>query len=154
METRPASEQCPICGGTMDLVRKVRRIDIGQRSARVEDEFYRCRECKEQLYAPGMMDAVMRRAAAKIRDENGLLQPGQVAALREKLGLTPGDFDRLLGFEYSMADGWEDGTIPQEPVEDSLLRVLDAVPGAAQYLAEVHGVELRDEKPKRRRRAA
>lgn len=96
----------------------------------------------------------MRRAAAKIRDENGLLQPGQVAALREKLGLTPGDFDRLLGFECSMADGWEDGTIPQEPVEDSLLRVLDAVPGAAQYLAELHGVELRDEKPKRRKRAA
>jgi putative zinc finger/helix-turn-helix YgiT family protein len=143
-----------MCGGVMDIVRKVRPMRIGRQSARVEDEFYRCRDCKQQLYAPGMLQAVMRRAAAEVRAEHGLLQPEQVLAIREKLGLTHAELDRLMGLEYDSSHRWEGDEVPQDRAEDVLLRVLDAVPEAAQYLAELHGVELREEKPKRRKRAA
>jgi putative zinc finger/helix-turn-helix YgiT family protein len=129
-------------------------MTVGDRTVRVLDEYYWCRRCREGFYKPAMLELVMRRAADKVREEYGLLGPEQVRAIREKHGLTPDELDRLIGYPIEFASRWEAGTLPQSTADDSLLRVLDAIPGAAHYLAELHGVELRDEKPKRRKRAA
>jgi YgiT-type zinc finger domain-containing protein len=66
---------CGICGGTAELRREVRPVTILGRTVEVEDEFYLCANCGEELYLPGMMDAVMRRATTRIREEDGLLTP-------------------------------------------------------------------------------
>lgn len=143
METLPESERCAVCGGHAVLTREVRPIRILQREVEVEDEFYRCTRCGEELYRPGMMDAVATRATAKIREEDGLLAPGDVRRIRKKHGLTQSEFERLLGVGANTVVRWERGTIPQNSAADSLLRVVDAIPENARFLAERHGVTLR-----------
>jgi putative zinc finger/helix-turn-helix YgiT family protein len=89
-----------------------------------------------------MMDAVLRRATARIRAEDGLLAPEQVKALRTRLGLTQPEFERLLGVGKNTCVRWERGTIPQSAATDSLLRLIDRFPENADFLGELHGVEL------------
>src|SRR5215207_8275128 len=100
------TERCPLCGGEAHLTREVRPVTILARSVAVEDEFYRCAKCAEEVYRPGMMDGVMRRATAKIREEDGLLVPEQVRAIRRKLGLTQPEFERLLGVGTNTVVRW------------------------------------------------
>lgn len=154
MSELPAIDRCPICGGEAHLTREVRPITILARSVAVEDEFYRCTKCGEEVYRPGMMDAVTRRATAKIREEDGLLAPDEVRAIRRKLGLTQPEFERLLGVGANTVVRWERGTVPQGSAADSLLRLLDAFPENARFLAALHGVELIADGRKTRTKAA
>jgi hypothetical protein len=43
---------------------------VGRRSVEVPDEFYRCRDCAEEYYHPGMLDTVLKRAIARAREED------------------------------------------------------------------------------------
>jgi HTH-type transcriptional regulator/antitoxin MqsA len=90
-----------------------------------------------------MMDAVMRRATARIREEDGLLTPEQVLAVRQRYGLTQPEFERLLGVGTNTVVRWERGTVPQNSAADSLLRLIGEFPENARFLAELHGVTLR-----------
>ena len=135
-------DRCPICGGEVLLTREVRPITILARSVAVEDEFYRCTRCEEEVYRPGMMDAVMRRATAKIREEDGLLTPDEVRGIRRKFGLTQPEFELLLGVGANTVVRWERGTVPQGSAADSLLRLVDEFPENARFLAGLHGVDL------------
>jgi putative zinc finger/helix-turn-helix YgiT family protein len=147
-------ERCPICGGEARLTGSVRPVTILGRSVEVLDEYYRCGSCGEEVYRPGMMDAVLRRATAKIREEDGLLTPDQVREVRRKYGLTQPDFERLLGVGTNTVVRWERGTVPQNAAADSLLRLLDEFPENARYLAQLHGVTLRATRANRQTRAA
>jgi putative zinc finger/helix-turn-helix YgiT family protein len=143
MKAYEATIQCSICGGEAQLVSLEREIRIGRRAVMALDEFYRCGSCEEEFYLPGMMDAVLRRATARIRAEDGLLAPEQVKALRARLGLTQPEFEQLLGVGKNTCVRWERGTIPQSAATDSLLRLIDRFPENADFLGELHGVELR-----------
>jgi putative zinc finger/helix-turn-helix YgiT family protein len=154
MSELPSVDRCPVCGGDAHLTREVRPITILARSVAVEDEFYRCSRCGEEVYRPGMMDAVMRRATAKIREEDGLLTPDEVRAVRRKFGLTQPEFERLLGVGANTVVRWERGTVPQGSAADSLLRLLDEFPENARFLADLHGVELPGNGRKARTKAA
>ncbi len=134
--------ECGVCGGSAELVREVRPISIGGRSAEAEDEFYRCTQCGEELYLPGMMDAVMRRATTRVREQDGLLTPEQVREVRRRYGLTQPVFERLLGVGVNTVVRWERGTVPQNAAADSLLRLIEQFPENARFLAELHGVQL------------
>lgn len=79
---------CGVCGGTAWLTREVRPVTVAGRTADVEDEFYRRSKCGEERYLPGMMDAVLRRATARIREQDELLTPDEVRAVRRRYGLT------------------------------------------------------------------
>jgi putative zinc finger/helix-turn-helix YgiT family protein len=143
MKAYEAIIQCGICGGEATLVSQEREIRIGRRAVTALDELYRCGSCEEEFYLPGMMDAVLRRATARIRAEDGLLAPEQVKALRTRLGLTQPEFEQLLGVGKNTCVRWERGTIPQSAATDSLLRLIDRFPENADFLGELHGVELR-----------
>jgi putative zinc finger/helix-turn-helix YgiT family protein len=141
--TYEATIPCAVCGGEARLMSEEREVRIGRRAVMALDEFYRCGSCGEEFYLPGMMDAVLRRATARIRAEDGLLAPEQVKALRIRLGLTQPEFERLLGVGKNTCVRWERGTIPQSAATDSLLRLIDRFPENADFLGELHGVELR-----------
>ena len=154
MSELPEVERCCICGGEARLTREVRPITILARSVAVEDEFYRCSQCGEEVYRPGMMEAVIRLATAKIREEDALLTPDQVRGIRRKYGLTQPEFERLLGVGANTVVRWERGTVPQGSAADSLLRLLDQFPENARFLASLHGVELAEDGRKARTKAA
>ena len=134
---------CPMCAGPAVPVSMVRDIHVGSRSAEVLDEFLRCTQCEQEFYLPGQMDGSQLRASAKMREEEGLLQPHEVRAIRQGLGLSQSDFERLLGVGPKTVVRWEKGTVFQNRATDALLRVVREVPGAARLLGERNGVELR-----------
>jgi len=136
-------ERCPICDGSALAVSEERDVQIGKRTARVLDEFFRCGVCGEEFYLPGQMTATQQRASARIREEEGLLAPSEIRALREDLGLTQHAFEALLGVGPKTVVRWERGTVFQNRATDALLRVLREFPEAAAFLAERGGVELR-----------
>lgn len=148
------TEPCPVCGGSADFTAEVRPMNVGGRSVDVPDEFYRCRNCAEEYYHPGMLDTVLKRAIARVREEDDLLTPDQVRAVRRKFGLTQPEFERLLGVGANTVVRWERGTVPQGSAADSLLRLLDAFPENARFLGELHGVELPGNGRKARTKAA
>jgi putative zinc finger/helix-turn-helix YgiT family protein len=150
----PPTEPCPVCGGMADLTAEVRPMDVGGRTVEVPDEFYRCRACSEEYYHPGMLDAVLKRAVARVREEDALLTPDQVRGIRQKLGLTQPQFECLLGVGANTVVRWERGTVPQGSAADSLLRLLDALPENARFLADLHGVDLPANGRKARTKAA
>jgi hypothetical protein len=58
--------RCPFCGGEARLTRSMEPVTILDRTVVVEDEYYQCRICLERVYRPGMMDAVLSRAKARM----------------------------------------------------------------------------------------
>jgi HTH-type transcriptional regulator/antitoxin MqsA len=90
------------------------------------------------------MDATLRRASDAIRREEGLLSSKAIRGIRQNLGLTQHEFEKLLGVGPKTVVRWEKGTVFQNRSTDSLLRVIDALPESARFLARLHGVTLKD----------
>lgn len=141
--SKPRSHStCPVCEGRLARVAEVRDFAVGRRAVRVPDRFSRCTACGEEFYAPGQLEATQRRASGVVRSEEGLLLPEEIRAIRESLGLTQSGFERLLGVGAKTVVRWERGTVFQNQATDALLRVIQAFPAAASFLAERHGVAL------------
>ncbi len=136
------SESCYVCDGESVLIRQEREVKVGQRSVVVLDEFHRCLECGEEVYLPGMMDAVLRRASSRIRDQDGLLHPEEIRGFRSALGLSQADFERLLGVGRKTVVRWEKGTVFQSQSVDNLIRLLRVVPEALSEQARRQQVRL------------
>ena len=139
-DQQDSAPTCPVCDGSLNQASEEREVRIGRRAARVMEELYRCSDCSEALYAPGQMDAAMRRASEAIRKDEGLLSSEAIREIRMKLGLTQAAFERLLGVGPKTVVRWERGTVFQNRSTDSLLRVIDAMPEAAEFLSRLHGV--------------
>lgn len=136
---------CFECDSNLEIVREPREIQLGDRTAVVEHEFYRCVSCGEEFFTPEQMNHVQRLASAVIREEEGLLLPEAIRALRERLGLTQREFEKLLGVGQKTVARWERGTVFQNRSTDALLRVLQCIPDAVEFLAQRHGVKLPEE---------
>jgi len=138
-------EHCPMCVGALKAISEERKVAIGNRSALVLDQYFRCEGCGECFYAPGQMETTMRRASEAIRDKEGLLLPAQIRGIRERLGLTQQAFEQLLGVGPKTVVRWEKGSVFQNKATDALLRVVDRFPEVAGFLAELHGVPVQDQ---------
>ncbi len=134
--------ECGICGGEAVFVSEEREVSVGKRSAVVEDEFFRCSVCGEELYEPGQMDAVMVKASTAIRKELGLLMPEEIKAIRDSLDLTQSDFEQLLGVGEKTVVRWERGTVFQNSATDVLITAVRDVEGFAGYLGSRAGIAV------------
>ena len=122
------SAECPLCGGKLQLVREPRPFRIGQRTATVEYEFFRCGTCGEELLNEQQIDAVQYRAVDAIRDQDQLLRPAEIRAIRQQLGYTQVQLEQLLGTGPKTVARWEGGTVCQSAVADRALRFFAAYP--------------------------
>jgi HTH-type transcriptional regulator/antitoxin MqsA len=126
---------------------EVRPVTMLSRTVTVEDVFYRCSQCGEEVYLGGMGDETSRKATAVIRAEDGLLGPDDIVALRAKYGLSQAALEQLIGAGEKTVVRWEKGTVAQNKTADTLLRVLADHPDVVAQLAKERGVDLA--KPKR-----
>lgn len=152
--TYPPSVACYLCQSDSPLTREVRPVTIQTRTVRVEDVFYRCAQCGEEVYLGSMGDETSRKATALIRAEDGLLAPDDIVALREKYGLSQAGLEQLIGAGEKTVVRWEKGTVVQNKTADTLLRVLGDHPDVVAQLAAERGVRLRARKRASRLRAA
>ena len=146
-------ESCPICGGRISLVTSNREVRIGKRSVSVRAELPTCSKCGEVYLSPDEADQLQRRAATAIREQDNLMSPERIRRLRQKLGLTQTQLEKLLGTGAKTVVRWERGTVFQNVATDSLLRVLAHCPQAVHFLAQLRGVRVTpfSRKPSRQR---
>jgi DNA-binding transcriptional regulator YiaG len=91
---------------------------------------------------PEEADVLQRRASNSIREQERLLTPEEIRAVRVRLGLTQGQLETLLGTGPKTVVRWERGTVFQNGATDSLLRVVGKVPQAVHFLAQLRGVAV------------
>lgn len=139
--------ECYECGSALQPVVERMEIKIGQRAVTVEVEKLRCPACGASLFAPGQMAAAQRKASDEIRRQEGLLLPDELRAIRERHGLTQSALERMIGAGPKTVVRWESGLVFQQQTADALLRVLGAVPAAAEFLATLRGMSLGSSAP-------
>jgi len=87
------------------------------------------------------MDDAQRAASNQIREEDGLLLPGDILDIRSRYSLSQADLERVLGVGPKTVVRWERGTVFQNKATDTLLRVLREFPEVVGFLAAQNGVE-------------
>src|SRR5262245_10382191 len=122
--------RCPVCGEA--------ELEAQTRTDRFEQEvddgtvtvvaanvpIKACPACGEAFSGP---------EAGRIRDEAicralGLLTPGEIRSLRERLGLTQAELARLTGIGEASISRWERGQLIQSRALDRYLRLLAGNP--------------------------
>jgi putative zinc finger/helix-turn-helix YgiT family protein len=73
-------------------------------------------------------------ATAIYRKKHGLLSASQIRDIRERFGLTQGDFGRLLHLGANTISRWESGRNVQTEAMEMLLRLIRDLPGSLDYL--------------------
>jgi HTH-type transcriptional regulator/antitoxin MqsA len=115
---------------------------MGSRHVTIDDEFYRCPGCGETFTVGVMGDETLRRAAAAVRREDGLLAPDEIRELRASYGLTQANLEKLINSGEKTVVRWERGTVAQNATADTLLRVLRDHPEVVARLAGQRGVKV------------
>jgi putative zinc finger/helix-turn-helix YgiT family protein len=139
---------CYLCDVPASLVEESRTSKWGDRPVTYVDRFYRCDRCGETFYIGGMMNDSLRRMAAVIRAEDGLLAPDEIVELRRKYGLTQAQLERLIGAGAKTVVRWEKGTVAQNKTADTLLRVLRDHPAVVKQLSKQNGLTAKAPRPR------
>jgi putative transcriptional regulator len=90
-------------------------------------EVSRCRRCGELEVAIPAIDELNRTLAQTVIRKRGRLEPGEIRFLRSYLGLSAGDFARLIGSDPATVSRWERGKQPIGHHTDLLLRAMVAL---------------------------
>lgn len=133
---------CPVCGGNVAIVTEPTELRQGSRRAVIDVEHFRCADCGEVFYTAEQADAAQRALAVRLREEDGLLTPEQIRAVREKYGLSQAQFEKLLSVGDKTVVRWERGTVFQNKATDQLIRTISEVPEAFAFLAQRNGVAV------------
>lgn len=116
------NDPCPNCGAEHSIglrsrseVVKVRGTDVS-----VSASAYRCSNCECEFDAPGATDA-LELAYKRYREIKGLLQPEQMKAWRQGLGLKQSELAQLLGWSTATVSRYENGAL-QDDAHDRAMR--------------------------------
>lgn len=136
------AETCYVCSGDALLVQAPRRVKVGRRKVDIIDDFMQCRECGEEYYLPGQMEESQRRAAVVLAARSASLSPAQIRSIRDELGITQAEGERLVGAGPKTWVRWERGTVSPNSLTVLVLRMLRDLPGAREYVAQANSVVL------------
>lgn len=130
------------CADHLEPIERVRDFPIHGTTVPVREELYRCGVCGEEEYSFEQVVAAERRASEVYREQNGFLQPDEIAGLRRRWGVTQAQLEGALGVGRKTVARWEAGRVLQSRALDNLLRVIDRFPAVLGFLAERQGAAL------------
>lgn len=134
--------QAHSCEEHFQLISREGSYAIHGTTVPVHEELYRCDVCGEEEFSFEQMQAVERQAGQAYRQQQGFLQPEEIRALRERLGLTQAQLEDALGLGKKTVARWEAGRVLQQRSLDNLLRAIDRFPQVLGFLAERQAVEV------------
>jgi putative zinc finger/helix-turn-helix YgiT family protein len=121
-----ATISCAVCNS--EKVKKVRRefsARYNQMPISIADaEMYECASCGERFFTPDQAKAVSVAVKRQARVTAGLLTPEEIVAIRQKLGLSQNELERLFGLGSKVVTRWETGRVVQSKAADVALRLL------------------------------
>jgi len=115
------------CGGVFAATTITKTESMCGLSATVERRVMRCSKCEVDRRAPDQVEADYLGVMAAIRERHGLLTPPRIRAIREVLGVTPDEFDALIGLPSGITKGWETTRHLQNAAADARIRALEDV---------------------------
>jgi HTH-type transcriptional regulator / antitoxin MqsA len=125
-ETFVATITCAVCDS--EKVKKVRRkfsATYNQAPISIPGaEMYQCATCGERFFTPDQARAVSLAVKRQARAEAGLLSPEEIVAIRQQLGLSQSELERLFGLGSKVVTRWETGRVVQSKAADVALRLL------------------------------
>jgi len=129
---------CPSCGTLMRPTSKALKFPVnGEEILVPKSSHLRCPKCKEILLRLDEARKLRERAHELYRQKFGLLSADDIQSLRERHGLTQGEFGELLGLGQNTLSRWESGRNVQSLAMDYLLRLVRDVPGTLDYLKKL-----------------
>lgn len=143
MDQLKSVPECATCGHPVRRVSGHQEVSVGRRTAVVEVEYSRCDQCDEDFLEAGDMREIQRRASSQMRTEEGLLSGAEVKAIREGLGFSQAEFEEYLGVGKKTVVRWERETVFPSRSTDLLLRLIRDVPGTAEAIGEMRGVDAK-----------
>jgi DNA-binding transcriptional regulator YiaG len=87
----------------------------------------RCSKCELERRSPDQVEGDYLATMAAIRETHGLLTHQEIRRTREALGVTPDEFDQLLGLPSGISKGWETQRHLQNRAADARIRALQDV---------------------------
>ena len=141
---------CPICVEDTEIVTisEPEEMEIRGEKIVVEMKYYRCEECGEEFHIVTKDDDPFAAAYREYRRRKGWVQPEEIKAFREKLGLTQGQFSDLLGIGIATLNRYENGAL-QTDSNNQLLRLCIEDPDNLIQLMDAHPEALAE--PERER---
>jgi len=130
-----SDDSCPECGSPIRARRTVLKYPVnGEEIAVDRCEHLRCTECGEVVLRLDQARYLREQAHELYRAHHELLAAREIRALRERLGMTQGEFAGLLRLGANTLSRWEAGRNVQSAAMDLLLRLIRDVPGSIEYL--------------------
>jgi len=99
-----------------------------------------CNNCGEVEIDLESAEILSEKANELYRKRHGLLAPGEIRQIREKLGVTQQQFEKAIGAGKTTVSRWESGSIMQPSVADTLLRIIRDHPFIFTKLKQEQGV--------------
>lgn len=113
------------CGGLYEYAVERVTVRASGMSADVERGLFRCPRCGDEQSTLEQRESAEQAAVAAIRAEYGLMEPREMRALRNRLGLTTAQLSELMyGTPKGIVEGWLRGRYLQNVEADRLLRSL------------------------------
>lgn len=135
---------CSECGHDMRLTSEPMSETFRGEEFVVEGvEHYTCDACGNYAVSAKASDLFAGKLAEAYAMAHGMLAPGEIKGLRKSLRLNQAEFEELLGVSRPAVCRWERGSVVQAKTADLLMRVARDVPGAAEYLGCLAGVNVR-----------
>jgi HTH-type transcriptional regulator/antitoxin MqsA len=135
-------DECRLCTGALKWTTESADIRVGSNQVSLDVRRRRCDSCGEVFYAPSEIRDLQKRAAAIIRERDGLLTPEQIHRVREKVRLSQAAIEKILFVGKKTFLRWESGQIAQSGAADTLLRVINEFPHVLTFLARLRNIPL------------
>jgi HTH-type transcriptional regulator/antitoxin MqsA len=149
MATKPKTQPCPSCSGTMRFERRDDVLVYQGHEKRVKTQGWWCAACGEAIL-DGKTLSERERAFLELKAEvDEVLGPAEVAAVRKRLGLSQRKAGELLGGGPRAFQKYESGKQAVSVPMSNLLRLLDHDPRRLREIA-ADGPGLRKPASKRR----
>ena len=118
---------CPACGKSAGFTETERAEDIDVRGEIISVRAVHlvCNACKTPFLTDDMTDP-LEAAFVEYRSRKGLLQPAEIRAWREGLGLTQKEVSALLGWGEATIGRYEKGALQTEAHDRSLRTAMDS----------------------------
>lgn len=135
-------ESCSECGQhtvTESIGRVVHRV--GQREIIVDqDRHLVCGHCGNISYRGEMLDESQRKVASMLRQQDNLLTPDELRAIRLKYGFTQAEMEKLLTIGAKTWVRWERGKVVQSSAADQMIRQISKNPELLRDLMRSGGI--------------
>jgi DNA-binding transcriptional regulator YiaG len=115
------------CGGVFIATTIVKTESMVGLTATVERRVMRCSKCELERRSPDQVEGDYLATMAAIRERHGLLTHQEIRRIRESLGVTPDEFDALIGLPTGISKGWETQRHLQNATADARVRALQDV---------------------------